>query len=205
MTGAAAGPLIVTALLPPDLHAQFTALRRAHFPPERNWLDAHVTLFHALPPSARDEVAMLLKRIARNTPPVRGRVEGIMSLGTGTAIRLSSPAMLALREDIADHFHGALSAQDSHTPRLHVTIQNKVPATTARALQRDLQDRISVREFAFRGLGIYVYRQGPWDRVGNIRFAAAERAFSPLTPRQPPPKCAACRAPICGAAHHGAE
>ena len=42
-------PLILTAQLPDDMHARYTALRDAHFPPERNYLEAHVTLFHALP------------------------------------------------------------------------------------------------------------------------------------------------------------
>mgnify|MGYP004351873915 CR=1 FL=1 len=42
-------PLILTAQLPADLHRWATALRTEHFPPERNYLEAHVTLFHALP------------------------------------------------------------------------------------------------------------------------------------------------------------
>jgi hypothetical protein len=37
-------PLIVTAELPPDLQAWATSLRQRHFPPERNYLAAHVTL-----------------------------------------------------------------------------------------------------------------------------------------------------------------
>ena len=44
-------PLIVTAELPADVMAWADGLRRAHFPPERNQVRAHVTLFHALPPA----------------------------------------------------------------------------------------------------------------------------------------------------------
>ena len=51
----ATAPLIVTATLPPSEFAWADALRRAHFPPERNYLQAHVTLFHALPPFVEDE------------------------------------------------------------------------------------------------------------------------------------------------------
>ena len=163
-------PLIVTALLPAALHSRFTALRRAHFPPERNWLDAHVTLFHALPPSARDEVTGVLKRLACDTAPIPATVAGVMSLGRGTAIRISSPAMLALRGDIAAHFHGALSAQDSHPPRLHVTIQNKVTPTEAKALQHALEGSVSQEPFAFRGLGLHAYRGGPWEHLGEYPF-----------------------------------
>ena len=44
-------PLLITAELPRDVFAWVDALRRAHYPPERNRLGAHVTLFHALPAS----------------------------------------------------------------------------------------------------------------------------------------------------------
>ena len=42
-------PLIVTALLDEVAQERFDRLRREHFPPERNHLDAHLTLFHRLP------------------------------------------------------------------------------------------------------------------------------------------------------------
>ena len=49
-----AGPLIVTAELGPADFAWLDAQRRAHFPPERNQLAAHLTMFHALPPSLEE-------------------------------------------------------------------------------------------------------------------------------------------------------
>ena len=133
-------PLILTAQLPRDLHARFTALRTAHFPPERNYLEAHVTLFHALPAMCEAEACSVLKRMAAEFAPVPGQVEGLMSLGRGTAIKLSAPAMLDLRGIIADHFHGLLTQQDQQRPRLHVTIQNKVMGKEAKALQARLDD-----------------------------------------------------------------
>ena len=65
-------PLILTAQLPRDLHARFTALRTAHFPPERNYLEAHVTLFHALPAMCEAEACNVLKRMAAEFAPVAG-------------------------------------------------------------------------------------------------------------------------------------
>lgn len=170
MTGAADAPLIVTALLPRDLHARFTALRTAHFPPERNYLEAHVTLFHALPAMCEGEALTLLKRVAAEFAPVAAQVEGLMPLGGGTAIRLSSPAMLALRDMIAEHFRGMLTQQDQHAPRLHVTIQNKVPGKEAKALQEELAGTIEPWPFAFRGLGLHRYRGGPWEAVKEFAF-----------------------------------
>ncbi|NVD44288.1 2'-5' RNA ligase family protein [Altererythrobacter sp. HHU K3-1] len=163
-------PLILTARLPRDLHAWATRLRDAHFPPERNHLEAHVTLFHALPPSCRSELCDLLAAIVRENAPVQGQIEGIMSLGRGTAIKLSSPGMLDLRGRIADRFHGMLMPQDEHTPRLHVTVQNKVAPQEAKALQAELAPQVEPRAFSFAGFALYRYLGGPWGFIRDWSF-----------------------------------
>ena len=71
-------PLILTAQLPPDLHSWATRLRDEHFPPERNYLEAHVTLFHALPGQCEDEARRFLARLAGEIAPVPARLEGVM-------------------------------------------------------------------------------------------------------------------------------
>ena len=166
----AAGPFIVTAELPPDLFSWADGLRRAHFPPERNHLAAHVTLFHAFAPSLREELRPLLAELAASHAPPAARLTGLVNLGKGTALALESPAMLALRARIADHFHGALTAQDQHPPRLHITVQNKVTPEAARALQTELASALQPRDFAFTGLGLHIYRGGPWEAAGRWPF-----------------------------------
>ena len=151
-------PLILTAQLPDDLHARYTALRDAYFPAERNYLEAHVTLFHALPGMCQGEVVTVCERMARDFAPVAGEVVGLMSLGRGTAIKLESPAMLRLRDLLADGFHGLLTQQDRHRPRLHVTIQNKVSGKEAKALQAQLDGTILPRRCTFPCLSLFHYR-----------------------------------------------
>lgn len=168
-------PLILTAQLPADLHARFTALRTAHFPPERNYLEAHVTLFHALPGRCEDEVISACKAASKEFAPVAAEIVGIMPLGGGTAIRLKSEAMLRLREEFADRFRGLLTGQDQHRPRLHVTIQNKVLAREAKALQQVLEGTILPQGFAFRGLELFRYRGGPWEEVRSFAFHGKAR------------------------------
>ena len=163
-------PLILTAELPPDLHRRFTELRTAHFPRERNYLEAHVTLFHALPSQCEAELRSYLARLAGEVAPIRGEIEGLMSLGGGTAIRLVSADLLALRDEIAGHFRGLLTRQDEHRPRLHVTIQNKVTAKEAKVLQAQLAGTIEPRAFAFPGLALHIYRGGPWEFVRRFAF-----------------------------------
>ncbi len=106
-------PFIVTAELPGDILAWADGLRAKHFPPERNHLAAHVTLFHAFAPSLREELRAMLGVVAAEFAPPQARLDGVMNLGKGTALAIRSPAMLAIREHIAERFHGALTAQDA--------------------------------------------------------------------------------------------
>ncbi len=170
MSEQAGRPFIVTAELPADVLAWADGLRRAHFPPERNHLAAHVTLFHAFAPSLREELRPLLARLAGEFAPPPVRLTGLMDLGRGTALALESLGMLALRAEIAEHFHGALTAQDAHPPRLHITIQNKVEPAAAKALQRALAPTISERRFTFAGLGLHRYLAPEWETIGRWPF-----------------------------------
>jgi hypothetical protein len=78
--------------------------------------------------------------------------------------------MLALREDLAESFRGLLTPQDQHTPRLHVTVQNKVAEEEARALQAELSRTVEPRDFRFPGLALHRYRDGPWEPVRRWSF-----------------------------------
>lgn len=168
-------PFILTAKLPPDIHAWADRLRRDHFPPERNHLHAHVTMFHAFAPSLLEELKAYLPQIARSHAPPEARITGLMNLGKGTAIRLESPRLLEIRAEIADHFHGALTAQDLHEPRPHITIQNKVTKEEAKALQEELAPRIEARAFAFPGMELHLYEGGPWRFVQGFSFRGNKR------------------------------
>ena len=167
-------PFILTATLPEPVRGWAEGLRRAHFPPERNFLHAHVTLFHAFAPSLREELAVYLAQIAAEFAPPEARVSGMMNLGKGTAIRLHSPQLLAIRQLIADHFHGALTDQDLHEPRLHITVQNKVTKDDAKRLQHDLAAEIESwtarPAFRFPALELHLYQGGPWELVKKRAF-----------------------------------
>jgi hypothetical protein len=169
LTSGGPAPLIVTAELPEALQSRADQLRRAHFPPERNYLAAHVTLFHALPPSVEYEVRDALAAEAR-ARPVPARLTGVMNLGRGTALRLESSGMIELWHRLADRFHGLLTPQDEHVPQLHVTIQNKVAPSEAKALQQRLAATLEPRDFAFAGLALHRYRGGPWEFVKRWSF-----------------------------------
>lgn len=168
-------PLVVTAVLPAALHGRAEGLRRAHYPPDRNRVPAHVTLLRALPPSLEAEARSLLARLAAEMPPVAATLTGVMDLGTGTALAIESPAMLDLRAMIAEHFHGMLTLQDQGEPRLHVTVQNKVERPEARALQAALAAQVRAERFAFAGLALHRWLGGPWEDAGHWSFRGRAR------------------------------
>ncbi|HEY0594583.1 2'-5' RNA ligase family protein [Sphingopyxis sp.] len=141
----------------------FDNLRAAHYPPGRNRLAAHITLFHQLPPSCLDELDRLIRRIVADTPAPRARLREIYSLGGGVAFRIDSPDLLAIRERIADHFTGMLTLQDQGVPRLHITVQNKVAPSEARALLAELAAGFEPRALAIAGLAAHHYLGGPWQ------------------------------------------
>jgi hypothetical protein len=111
-----------------------------------------------------------LKTLARDLAPVPARLEGVMKLGKGTALKVSSPEMIDLWEDLAERFHGLLTPQDEHRPRLHVTVQNKVSIEEAKALQAELAPVVIPRDFAFSGLALHAYRGGPWELLKRYSF-----------------------------------
>lgn len=163
-------PIIVTALLGDRDFSWLDGLRRQHFPPERNQVPAHLTLFHQLPPMVTDELASLLKAMVRAYPRPAAQISSIMNLGGGVAFRVESDALAMIRADIAERFHGLLTTQDQQGWRAHVTIQNKVTGTEAKQLFNALSADFAPRPLAITGLAAWWYRGGPWEMLSQARF-----------------------------------
>ena len=161
-----AGPLIVTALMGAADQAVFDRLRTTYFPPERNQLDAHLTMFHAIPHMLEDELRYRLAAICAELSPPRASISGLMNLGGGVAYRIVSDDLDAIRAELADAFRGHLTQQDSHGWRPHITVQNKVTSSIAIATLADLERGFSPRPLFVTGLAFYHYEGGPW-RLGR--------------------------------------
>lgn len=159
------GALIVTAELGPEDFSRLDALRRRHFPPERNQLPAHLTMFHALPPSAEQEVRQLLGSIAARQAAPQAMLAGLMDLGRGVAFRVASNELDRVREEIALAMRGLLTAQDAAGWVPHVTVQNKVAPAEAKALKRRLEGDFQPVALKITGLGLHRYLGGPWQRL----------------------------------------
>ncbi len=163
-------PIIMTAMMGKQDLAWADALRRQYYPPERNVLPAHITLFHHLPPQALSEIKQAVKDITQHNPAPVTSLQRVIHLGSGVAYQLHSPDLLAMRMEMADRFHGLLVAQDQQVPRLHITVQNKVSAKDAKALQMALSLDFEPRPFVIKGLALHHYMDGPWQDIGAWPF-----------------------------------
>ncbi|WP_066794027.1 2'-5' RNA ligase family protein [Sphingomonas soli] len=170
MSGSAA-PIIVTALFGRQDQAWFNALRREHYPPERNVIDAHLTLFHHLPPSVSEELKHRLTQETRSVRAPRAKVTGLMHLGRGVAYRIEAPELSTIREGLAAAFSGLLIPQDAIRWRPHVTIQNKVTPSLAKFVLAQLSQGFVPRELEIAGLATWLYRGGPWEPLSRHMFA----------------------------------
>lgn len=164
-----ARPLIVTLLLDDDAQQRFDRLRAEHFPPERNHLQAHVTLFHALPGEHLDAVRAELAQVA-DREAFDVAVTGLRSLGRGVAFQLESPELAGLRNRLAAAWRPWLTRQDQQRHSPHVTVQNKVDPAVARALHQRLLAGFAPYTVRSRGLGLWRYLGGPWEPLAEWPF-----------------------------------
>ena len=72
-------------------------------------------------------------------------------------------------------FTGLLVPQDQARPRLHVTVQNKVEPSVAKALYAELLASFEPRPIAITGLSAFYYRGGPWEAIQSWTFSGRRR------------------------------
>lgn len=163
-------PIIITLAIDASAQAAFDTLRQAHFPPERNWLAAHVTLFHKVPGEHRETVERHCSEVAKGRSSFEIDALGPMLLGHGVAIALGSAELAAVRGLLAKRFARWLTPQDRQPFRPHVTIQNKVEPETARALFDDFSSNFEPFRLNALGLRLWHYEGGPWSPLSTVFF-----------------------------------
>lgn len=163
-------PFILTLKLDDESFQYFTALRDEHFPAERNYLSAHITLFHKLPGDEEARIREVLGDIAAEQPSLSLHFPGVQSLGRGVAVQVESPDLLRVRQRMASAFEGWLSPQDQQRFRPHITVQNKVGKETAAALYTQLSPSWKAFDGVGEGLILWRYLGGPWERIDEFLF-----------------------------------
>jgi hypothetical protein len=161
-------PLILTIKIDESSFNYFNGLRKNHFPPERNFIEAHLSLFHALP--NEKSIIETIKNMAAKYSEFEMMVQSAKSIGNGVAFPLVSDDLTSLHRQLQVLFHGFLTPQDSQKIWPHITVQNKVPADKAKALFDDLQDSFVSFSATALGLQVWEYLGGPWKEVDEFLF-----------------------------------
>lgn len=163
-------PLILSLKLDDDTFAVVDALRAQYFPAERNFLPAHVTLFHALPGEQEAAVHQTLQALVADIPSFPLELPTVRLLGKGVALDLQCPPLIRLRRRLAGYWSALLSKQDRQPYHPHITIQNKVTPTEAQQLYQQLT--ATWRPLAGQATGLLLWRYvgGPWEFVDEYSF-----------------------------------
>src|SRR5579875_1065168 len=159
-----ANPIILTLKIDDDAAAYFTQLRKKHFPAARNYLDAHLTLFHQLPGNGT-AILEAVKTVCSRQKTMVLQVTEVVSIGAGVAFKLQNDALMKLHKNLQQQWQQWLSPQDKQTLWPHITIQNKVDRETAVHLQQELS--LNFVPFQIKGLGLvaWEYLGGPWKKI----------------------------------------
>lgn len=161
-------PLILTLAMNQETEDFFDTLRRQHFPPELNFLKAHLTLFHHLP--QKHELLPGLKTACEAYRPMNLAVTGVVHIGRGVAYKIESEALQQLHKQLQQQWKQWLIPQDLQKLWPHVTIQNKATPDGSRALQQKLQSAFVPFAAEATGLRLWKYLGGPWEPEETFLF-----------------------------------
>src|SRR4051812_48169173 len=103
-------PLILTLALDSVSFVYFNSLRQKHFPPDRNYINAHLTLFHALP--SEQEIFERVRELSEKANSFKIMVPEPMSIGKGVAFKLESNELLHLHRKLRNEWGTVLTPQD---------------------------------------------------------------------------------------------
>ncbi|MDP8916448.1 MAG: 2'-5' RNA ligase family protein [Pseudomonadota bacterium] len=169
-------PLILTLKLDEGSFDWFQALRTEWFPPERNLVPAHLTLFHALPGAELGPVRRTVRDVCARTAPMTLHGGGFLRWGHGVAYSLHARALNVFRAELADAFAPWLTRQDQRPFQPHITVQNKVAQLEAKALLERLQAEWEPFDGGGEGVLLWRYQRGPWEALDEVAFGGPARA-----------------------------
>jgi 2'-5' RNA ligase len=161
---------ILTLEMDGEAFAELDALRRRYYPPERNLVPAHVTLFYRLPEDRLREIKALLAKVAAGEKPFDIGVGGVKAIERGVAILLHSPRLSQLHGGLAEEWWPWLTEPDKAGFQPHVTIQNNVSAGEAYRTQKAVAAELSASRIRALGLHLWRYRDGRWEDDRLFRF-----------------------------------
>jgi len=161
-------PLILTLQLEEKASQFFNDQRKKYFPAHINYLEAHLTLFHALPPEEKiivDIIQALSKRKIMDM-----EVTGLHNIGNGVVYTVASAALQSIHASMQQSFQPFLNGKDKQKLWPHITVQNKVTAFKSAELFKKLSQDFIPFSIRATGFSIFVYEGGPWQHLKDFPF-----------------------------------
>ena len=162
-------PSILTLQLDEDAFQFFNEQRQAHFPPERNFLSAHLTLFHHLPPNDQ-MIVEDIRTIAAVQERLSLNITEVVSIGKGVAYKVECLPLQKLHKSLQEKWQPHLTAQDRQKLWPHITVQNKVTPDVAKQTLAQLQTFFKPFMAYGIGLTLWSYEGGPWRFIRDFPF-----------------------------------
>ncbi|MDB5207072.1 MAG: hypothetical protein JWR72_2147 [Flavisolibacter sp.] len=162
-------PLIVTLSLDEASFQFFDNLHKQYFPPERNFLLAHLTLFHHLLP-AKPKIKENLYKWSKEIEPLVLQVVEIISIGKGVAYKIECEPLLQLHRIMQKEWQDWLQPQDKQKLWPHVTVQNKVTPAKAKETLEELKTTFKPFTAIGTGFSLWSYEGGPWEFIESFPF-----------------------------------
>ena len=163
-------PLILTALLDEKSQEFFNLKRKFFFPKNKNYINAHLTLFHQLPNNKLKNIREFLLSECSKIKVMHATVSSLMFLGFGTAYKIECDELIFIRKKLVNQWHEMLINQDLNHFVPHITIQNKVDPKQAKSTFLNIQEDFEPFDLDIIGLQLWYYEGGPWTHLENFTF-----------------------------------
>ncbi|KAI6887814.1 hypothetical protein KC363_g7890 [Hortaea werneckii] len=172
---------VLTLLTDKPHHDRMTALRKQYFPRHLNKLEAHLTLFHALPGSKLDSTVIpTILSVAGRTAPFKLRANKVMRMKRGLGIALAKTQGADQTKEVHAQLRDAwlqggqrwLSEQDrGGLGHVHYTIMNKVDdledvEKAQDEVEKSFKGDVGIAE----GLVLFRYDRGFWRWERKFEF-----------------------------------
>jgi 2'-5' RNA ligase len=164
-------PLILTFKLDSDSQQRLDRWRGAHFPKDRNFLKAHLTIYHQLPGQMLKGIQESLTTFVKSHAVIPLRFDRLMMRQGFVGVGVTSEEMLIYKSELNALFHADLRAQDRQPYRPHVTVTNKGSPREAENVFRQLEAEFEPWDGQILALELYHYRGGPWELADIFEFS----------------------------------
>lgn len=170
-------PVIISAWLDDSIQDHFSGLRTKYFPQSRNYLQGHITLFHALPSENLDFILQTVNSNCSTTSPFEVFCEPYkLTTNSAVFIPLKAKQLISIRSNLRGAFMKSFNMTNQDVrPQFkpHATVANKVTKEEAQDIFNELKalsKEEKVTHGRALGLDVWFYRGGPWEHIRRIPF-----------------------------------